>query len=84
MKLAKAKSPRRPPSWEGKIRVRSWFAFFVLDAGCWANGELAVAGTLGLYGSPSNGYTYAKLLPKDDVGGITPKIPVPAWVGRQR
>ena len=42
----------------------------------WVNGELAVADALGLYGSPSDGYTYAKLLPEDDAGGSELNIQV--------
>jgi hypothetical protein len=44
----------------------------------WVNGELAVADTIGLYGSPADGYTQAKLLPTEtEPRGISPNISVP-------
>jgi hypothetical protein len=44
----------------------------------WVNGELAVADTIGLYGSPAEGYTQAKLLPTEtEPRGIGPNISVP-------
>jgi hypothetical protein len=48
--------------------------------GAWVNGELAVADTIGLTGSPSVGYTHAKLLTKADP---RPEICVPVRVTEQ-
>jgi hypothetical protein len=49
----------------------------------WVNGELAAADVIGLYGSPSDGYTYAKLLPKNDPGEIEPHTCIPVRARRQ-
>jgi hypothetical protein len=38
----------------------------------WVNGELAVADTIGLYGSPADGYTQAKLLHREDLSRGSP------------